>query len=673
MLKIRLIPLLATAAVAVLVTGCGGGGGSASTGTGTNTGTSTTITGVAASGVAMSGATIDALCTGGNGTTTAAVDGSYALTLSAGVSAPCVLSATTTDSNSGLRAQYHSVLTGGTVANITPVTSLVAAKALGQDPSTITSGTLAAATSGLNAAAITSASALVQGALNTGLGLSLDLTANPLTSTTFSAALPDSGVSTNTQDMQLDRLMSALSMGKSGGVTTSVNHLVGAFTNPNTGASATAAAGALSTLASAAGIPTSGSASCPAAVSGPYVTARVGNTNLSGNRLNLGVLILNFGSTPLTVGGVSVPANAVFVSGGNSYALSTPDSTNAPCTFSATVGSVTMTVEVSAAGFIVASNMAPANTSVSPSALAVGRTDTNTINNWSAGNGDVLIGIPYQPGLTTADIVGTWNAMEWNLACDPSAANCAVNKGYVNWFRQFTVNAGSGPALTGTVVAHLNGIAQTGNTLVTETSSSTPTVQLCTILNDCPQIAGLSLDNVLDVVSNATTVMQVVCFKASNNDMIGIEVGNYLANLTEYFSETLGVILRPAARAALPPLNKTVSNPQWKLAYNNGEKLQVYQMAYTVTAVNAATGAAPASIARTFTDLADANNSDVVYMDQPYQGMLWRPHNASFKEMVGLRGNGWSVSGGTATFANQIANAPLPTGQGKFFAINIKR
>lgn len=118
--------------VGVLLTACGGGGGGGSTTDG-GTPTSLTITGVAATGAAISGGTVSAKCSSGTGSATTNADGSYSLSVTSGVQ-PCVLKAVDPVSN----ASFFSVLEAGqTVANVTPLTTLVAANVLEDDPAVI--------------------------------------------------------------------------------------------------------------------------------------------------------------------------------------------------------------------------------------------------------------------------------------------------------------------------------------------------------------------------------------------------------------------------------------------------------------------------------------------------------------------------------------------------------
>lgn len=99
---------------------CSGGGG----------GAGYTITGVAASGAAVSQGLLDVKCASGSSSTVTELDGSYRVTVPGG-QAPCILRAT--QPATGLT--LHSLVEeGASKANITPVTELILANLFGQAP-----------------------------------------------------------------------------------------------------------------------------------------------------------------------------------------------------------------------------------------------------------------------------------------------------------------------------------------------------------------------------------------------------------------------------------------------------------------------------------------------------------------------------------------------------------
>ena len=130
--------LLASAA---LLAACGGGGSAPYV----PPVASLTLSGTAASGLAIAGATITAKCQTGSGSATTLADGSYQLVISGGV-LPCVLEV----SNPADSSKLHSVASGSGItatANITPLTEMLTARVLGIEPVTFFAAFDAAAAS----------------------------------------------------------------------------------------------------------------------------------------------------------------------------------------------------------------------------------------------------------------------------------------------------------------------------------------------------------------------------------------------------------------------------------------------------------------------------------------------------------------------------------------------
>ena len=154
----KLTPI-AISAAALVLSACGGGGDSAPQQTNPQ---SQKISGVAATGAAMQGATVNITCSAGSGTAITGTDGSYSAPVS-GASLPCVLTATSSDGKTVL----HSLIAGsGSVsscatANVTPLTELLLAQLAGQDPAKYAAAFSSATT--VNASDVTAAqSALVK-------------------------------------------------------------------------------------------------------------------------------------------------------------------------------------------------------------------------------------------------------------------------------------------------------------------------------------------------------------------------------------------------------------------------------------------------------------------------------------------------------------------------------
>lgn len=118
-------------ATAATLAACGGGGSDPAPTT-----TATTLDGVAAVGAAISGGTVTAKCAAGTpevGKTTAS-DGSYTLKLN-GATAPCMVKVSGGTVNGVANTQVlHGFATAAGTVNVTPLTELALAQALGGEP-----------------------------------------------------------------------------------------------------------------------------------------------------------------------------------------------------------------------------------------------------------------------------------------------------------------------------------------------------------------------------------------------------------------------------------------------------------------------------------------------------------------------------------------------------------
>lgn len=162
----------------VSLTACGGGGGSAPSTNSSVSSTSSnlTLTGTAATGLAIPGAPVSGKCKVGTGSATTLDDGGYTLKIADG-QLPCVLQITNpVDGN-----KIHSVAFGSgdsATANITPLTEMATARVLGSEPNVFFAAFDAAvATQKVTSANIQTAQTdiglLLSGAVNTGaLGIS---------------------------------------------------------------------------------------------------------------------------------------------------------------------------------------------------------------------------------------------------------------------------------------------------------------------------------------------------------------------------------------------------------------------------------------------------------------------------------------------------------------------
>jgi hypothetical protein len=117
---------LASLAVLIpLLSACGGSSSSSS-----NNGSSS-ISGTAATGLAISGGTVTAHCVSGSVTGTTATDGSYTLNLGGGQTPPCILQVTKAGTPT---ITLYGYATAAGHSNITPITDMVLSKALADSP-----------------------------------------------------------------------------------------------------------------------------------------------------------------------------------------------------------------------------------------------------------------------------------------------------------------------------------------------------------------------------------------------------------------------------------------------------------------------------------------------------------------------------------------------------------
>jgi hypothetical protein len=179
--------------VILFLSSCGGGGGGGSS--------NSTVTGTAATGAAISGGAVTAVCSGGVGSAQTATDGTFTLTISAGGTTPCLLKVV-----SGSTTLYSAAYSGQAIANITPITNMIVANALSEDPAvSFSSAASGGVPATLTAANINSAVLVVKAAL-TSAGVSLPDNIDPLSSS-FTAA--NGSKSGDSLDLAIDAAMSA--------------------------------------------------------------------------------------------------------------------------------------------------------------------------------------------------------------------------------------------------------------------------------------------------------------------------------------------------------------------------------------------------------------------------------------------------------------------------------
>lgn len=237
---------IAISAAALVLSACGGGGDSAPP---QNSPQSQTISGVAATGAALLGATVNITCSSGSGTATTGTDGTYSAPVS-GASLPCVVTATSSDGKTVLHSLVagSGSISGAATANVTPLTELLLAQLAGQDPTQYVAAF--SATTTVSATDVTAAqAALVKVLQSAGFDAS---SINDFLGGTISAG------SGQGYDGVLDKLQSTLT---SAGATLSDLSTAVASTN---GSSSTAAGSTLATVLAPA------NSACPALKSGDH-------------------------------------------------------------------------------------------------------------------------------------------------------------------------------------------------------------------------------------------------------------------------------------------------------------------------------------------------------------------------------------------------------------------
>lgn len=201
--------ILLTGLTAAVLTACGGGSGDGTTTTpagGSGSAPVTTkISGTAAVGAALAGATVQAKCATGSGTATTAADGTFTINIANAVR-PCVLAVTSGGTT------LHSVVEGGAgtsvVANITPLTELLTAALAGGSTTTFFTQFDASAQGLVTVDGLTKANNAVSLVL-TGV---VDLTGiDPLKAPLVAANGSNAG---NALDKLLDQLMARLATAK---------------------------------------------------------------------------------------------------------------------------------------------------------------------------------------------------------------------------------------------------------------------------------------------------------------------------------------------------------------------------------------------------------------------------------------------------------------------------
>lgn len=207
--------LLAIVLGSLALSACGGGDSSTPS---TPTSTILTVTGTAATGLAIPGATVTGKCKVGAGTATTLADGSYTLSITDG-QLPCVLQIT--NPIDGIKLHTLVSGTGNTaVANITPLTEMTTARVLGSEPNVFFAAfDAAAATQKVTSTNIATAQTAI-GLVFTG---TVDTTGiGNFITTPLAAATQGSPTSGDAQDKLLDALKLKLTSAQIGTIATAL-------------------------------------------------------------------------------------------------------------------------------------------------------------------------------------------------------------------------------------------------------------------------------------------------------------------------------------------------------------------------------------------------------------------------------------------------------------------
>jgi len=579
--------------LSAVLAACGGGSGGGSTSS-----SPLTITGTAATGAAIQGGAVAATCQSGTGTATTNSDGTYTLTITNGT-LPCLLRVTTTIGTPIVL--YSAAEAGATTANITPLTQLVVANALGSDPATVYAAGISTTTaSNLSSTGLATAVTKIQTAL-AGLGVDIS-TIDPLKTTLVAATDATSG---NAQDRQIDGLMVALSNAnlKIGDLTT----VIAANTS-----SAAAATAAVAGFATTNGVSTTALASCPSARTGRYVYAKSGNLALNKVFINFDPTnsVVTNDTTPLTVAGMTgwdYGSSSAFTVAQVKDAGDTSSSTFTPCAYRFTMASTAVVnVRVSASGL---------------GAFSVGSTFPNSTPTLLSAS-EVGVFMPLQKLPTFADMAGTMYGIHLaNFKSNPVGQ-------YSNLTSKFVMDTSGNAKI---YVCSGLGVCDT-----TETNSYT----------NANMVRGS--DNILTATTTLDpTPSQMAIFRNQTGDIVVLGV-NTQASASMYdnffiFSNRVSAFKTRVAGSSYSAWVWSISN---SAIVANGLKYTSAFRTWTVNSVDTANN----SFTRTSNDATPV--VDTIFLNTPQAGigMFRRPAVTTpvFQpDIVGFTGNGWSISGAT--------------------------
>lgn len=192
------------ALLAALLAACGGGGSSSTPSPAPGLAL-LRLSGVAATGAALAGATVQARCVTGSGQATTATDGSYSMDV-ANATLPCVLSATAAGGGTQLRSLASPANGATQVVHLNPVTELAVAQLAGQHAGAFFQGFDASAAARVTASAMGTATTAVA-ALLRDAGVDIGAIGDPFTAPLVAA---HGSVTGNGYDQALDALAATL-------------------------------------------------------------------------------------------------------------------------------------------------------------------------------------------------------------------------------------------------------------------------------------------------------------------------------------------------------------------------------------------------------------------------------------------------------------------------------
>lgn len=367
----------------LLLTGCGGGGGSTAATTNPPASNSISLSGTAAVGFPIVGATVSVTCAAGpaiTGIANTSATGAWSTTAS-GQTLPCVVSVTGgTTNNVNNTTTYQSIANGAGIVNVTPLTSLVVANLIGSSTATPTSAQLATITQ----AQINTSIANVQ----TALGATLPSTINPIT-TTFT---PTGGV-------VMDDVLTAMANAMTSSGTTYAALL---------SSSASAAPGAAITP--------------PAGYSAALVTAYAGTTSGSTGTGGGGTLpVAPTVGTPVVVGSANINLSWPAVSGATSYNIYRSTSPSVSITPANRVATSYVSIVFMDTGLSAATTYYYKVTAINAAGEGAGSVEVSAITNAAAGADTSA-----PTGLTATVASDTQVNLSWNAV--PGATQYIVSR-----------------------------------------------------------------------------------------------------------------------------------------------------------------------------------------------------------------------------------------------------